>query len=325
MLSRVANSIYWMCRYMERAENIARFIDVNLNLQADAAAVDEQAQWSPLILTTGDQDLFEEKEHSYTKKEVLDFLTFDRDYLNSIVSCVAFARENARTIREIISSDIWEHLNDFYHEVTAVKTHKTIAKDPHKFYNVIRMGNHLFAGLMDCTMNHGEPWNFARLGTMLERADKTSRILDVKYFMLLRQIELVNSPTDNIQWLSVLRSASAFEMYRKEVHQVTPTDVADFLIFSREFPRSIHHCVGKAKESLRRICGSDLTPAAHNAERQLGKLMARLEYTDIREVIKMGLHEFLDALQIQLNLVDTAVGVAFFNVTPPQQDESDQQ
>ena len=317
MLSRVANSIYWMCRYIERAENVARFIDVTLNLQADDVENDEVSQWSPLIMTTGDQIIFEEKDLSYTKEDVLHFLTFDDEYPNSILSCLAMARENGRTIREIMSPEMWEHLNNFYLELINPHSQTMALEDPHRFYDIIKMRSHLFTGLMYSTMSHGEAWNFARMGMMLERADKTSRILDVKYFMLLRQVDLINSPTDNIQWISVLRSTSAFEAYRKEMHQVTPTNVADFLIFDKYFPRSIYHCVEKANASLQRIYGNLNRKNNTLAEKQLGRLLAKLEFADIEEVIDSGLHEFLDTLQKDLNKTDEQIGISFFNIKPP--------
>ena len=315
MLSRVANSIYWMCRYIERAENVARFIDVNLNLLLDMPS-EEDRQWSPLIMTTGDHELFESTDRVYNQEEVTWFLTFDRDNPNSIISCLSAARENARTIREIISSEMWEHLNNFYLELIQEDSIKMALNDPNRFYLIIKMRSHLFTGLMDSTMSHGEAWNFARIGMMMERADKTSRILDVKYFMLLRQADLVNTPIDNIQWIAVLRSASGFEMFRKEMHHVTPHNVADFLIFNRLFPRSIFHCLEKALICLHRISGSPYGSATNKAEKGLGRLMADLQYTDIDEVIDRGLHEFLDDLQTRLNLLGITIGTTFFNIKP---------
>ncbi|TKB08622.1 alpha-E domain-containing protein [Desulforhopalus sp. IMCC35007] len=315
MLSRVANSIYWMCRYIERAENVARFIDVNLNLLLDMPA-DEKEQWSPLIMTTGDQEIYEKTEQNYTQEEVIWFLTFDRTYPNSILSCVSAARENARSIREIISSEMWEHLNNFYLELIKEDAIKMAIHDPNRFFKIVKMRSHLLTGLLDSTMSHGEAWNFARIGMMVERADKTSRILDVKYFMLLPEASLVNAPIDNIQWISVLRSASAFEMYRKEFHRITPQNVANFLIFNRLFPRSIYHCLSKAQVCLHRITGSPIGASTSPAEKRLGRLMADLEYTDIHEVIDSGLHEFLDSLQTKLNLLGGDIGTTFFNIRP---------
>lgn len=318
MLSRVANSIYWMCRYIERAENVARFIDVNLNLLLDLPT-DDKEQWSPLIKTTGDLALYEKKEKVYNQEEVIWFLTFDRSYHNSILSCVSSARENAKSIREIISSEMWEHLNNFYLELIQEESIKMAIQDPARFFKIIKMRSHLFTGLLDSTMSHGEAWNFARIGMMIERADKTSRILDVKYFMLLPQVGLINTPIDNIQWISVLRSASAFEMFRKEFHQVKPANVADFLIFNRSFPRSIYHCIEKAQICLHRISGSPLGVSSNAAEKRLGRLKADIEYTDIDEVIESGLHEFLDDLQTQFNHIGGTIAETFFNIEQKQE------
>ncbi len=324
MLSRVANSIYWMCRYIERAENVARFISVNLNLLLDMPMA-KGNDWEPLVMTTGDQALFEKHYSDYDKEQVIRFLTFDRDYPNAILTCLAGARENARSIREIISSDMWEHLNNFYLELADEGSPDFALADPHRFFKIIQMRSHLFTGLMDCTMSHGEAWNFARIGMMLERADKTSRILDVKYFMLLPRADLVNTPFDNIQWSAVLKSASALEMFRKCHHQVTPRNVADFLIFDDAFPRSIRHCVTKAKICLQRINGSSSGLPQNASEKQLGRLEADLTYTDIDEVIDQGMHEYLDGLQTRLNQVDMAIGTTFFNIKPMAESTNQEQ
>jgi len=324
MLSRVANSIYWMCRYIERAENVARFIGVNLNLLLDMPS-EKDKHWLPLVMTTGDQALFEKEKSVYDQEAVISFLTFDRTYPNSILSCLSAARENARSIREIISSEMWEHLNNFYLELIKAESIKMAMEDPDRFFNIIKMRSHLFTGLMDCTLSHGEAWNFARIGMMIERADKTSRILDVKYFMLLPGADLVNTPIDNIQWIAVLKSASAFEMYRKEFHHIIPRNVANFLIFDKQFPRSIYHCISKAQIYLHRITGSPNGAVTNSTEKQLGRLMADLEYTDIDEVIDAGLHEFLANLQDRLNTMGGTIGTTFFNLPPQVQSKTTEQ
>lgn len=324
MLSRVANSIYWMCRYIERAENVSRFISVNLNLLLDLPS-ERDKHWEPLVATTGDHEVFGKNYNDYTEEEVIRFLTFDREYSNSILSCLAAARENARSIREIISSEMWEHLNNFYLELAHPQSQHFALHDPHRFFKIIQMRSHLFTGLMDSTMSHGEAWNFARIGMMLERADKTSRILDVKYFMLLPEADMVNTPMDNIQWMAVLKSASAFEMFRKEHHTINPRKVADFLIFDAQFPRSIRHCLFKSQVSLHRITGTSMGSAHNGAEKKLGRLVADLEYTDIDEVVEHGMHQYLDDLQTKLNQVDTAIGTTFFNIQPPNNNHRQEQ
>jgi uncharacterized alpha-E superfamily protein len=303
---------------------VARFISVNLNLLLDMPS-EQERHWEPLIMITGDQALFENSCPDCGQEAVIRFLTFDRNYPNSILSCLAAARENGRSIREIISSEMWEHLNNFYLELVDPQSTTMALSDPHRFFKIIQMRSHLFTGLMDCTMSHGEAWNFARIGMMIERADKTSRILDVKYFMLLPRADLVNSPIDNIQWTAVLKSASAFEMFRKEHHQITPRSVADFLIFDRHFPRSIRHCVNKSKICLQRINGGDSGSAPNAAEKQLGRLEADLAYGDIDEVIARGMHEYLDNLQVRLNQIDTAVGSSYYNIKPAPEAVSSEQ
>jgi uncharacterized alpha-E superfamily protein len=313
-----------MCRYIERAENVARFISVNLNLLLDLPS-EKDKHWEPLVAITGDHEVFGKNYNDYTEEEVIQFLTFDRDYFNSIISCLAGARENARSIREIISSEMWEHLNNFYLELADPASKRFALNDPHRFFKIIQMRSHLFTGLLDSTMSHGEAWNFARIGMMLERADKTSRILDVKYFMLLPEVEMVDTPIDNIQWMAVLKSASAFEMFRKEHHTINPRKVADFLIFDANFPRSIRHCLSKAQVSLHRITGSSTGTARNGAEKKLGRLVADLEYTDIDEVIEQGMHQYLDDLQTKLNLVGIDIGTTFFNLQPLPDNQNQEQ
>ncbi len=254
MLSRVANSIYWLNRYVERAENIARFIDVNLNLILDSPTGMTQ-QWDPLVKITGDASLFQERYGEVLPENVIQFLAFDRDYPNSILSCLQAARENARSVREVISSEMWEQVNAFYMMVTEAAPKQNLAS-LHDFFTQVKLASHLFAGIMDATMTHNEGWHFGQIGRLLERADKTSRILDVKYYILLPSVHDVGTTLDEIQWMSLLRSASAYEMYRKRQHRINPTVVAEFLILDRDFPRSIRFCFVNAERSLHEITGT---------------------------------------------------------------------
>jgi uncharacterized alpha-E superfamily protein len=311
MLSRVANSIYWMSRTLERAENVARFIDVNLNLMLDTEALDNN-QWEPLVITSGDRTLFETHYGAPTKESVMRFLTFDRTNPNSILSCVFAARENARSIREIISSEMWEQANRFFLLVREAASNDIIFRNPHDFYTEVKMASHLFDGIADATLSHSEPWHFLRLGEMIERADKTSRILDVKYYFLLPTLQGVGSTIDGVQWAALLRSASSFEMYRKRHRRITPERVANFLILDRYFPRSITFCVARAEESLRAITGTPHNFFSNRAEQRLGQLSSSLNYSKIEEIMASGLHEFLDSIQIRLNRVDDAVYETFF-------------
>jgi uncharacterized alpha-E superfamily protein len=225
MLSRVADSIFWMSRYIERAENVARFIHVNLKLSLDLG-MGTADQWAPLVYITGDQDQFAEKYGEANNRAVIDFLAFDSTNPNSIVSCLRAARENARTVREMISSAMWEEINKYFLSIRSAANNRAIFDSPFEFFNQVILSSQLVQGITDATMSHNEAWHFHRMGRLLERADKTSRILDVKYFILLPSAEDVGTAVDTIQWSALLESASALEMYRKEYGRITPQDVA---------------------------------------------------------------------------------------------------
>ena len=316
MLSRVADAIYWMTRYMERAENVARFVDVNMHLMLDLPADTEQ-QWEPLVNTTGDRAMFDEHFGDVTRENVIRFLTFDPDYPSSILGCAHSARENARSVREVISSEMWVQINRFYLQVRrAAFSDSTLMLAPHDFFQQVKIAGHTFEGVMDATMSHGEPWHFGRLGRFLERADKTSRILDMKYFILLPDVTYVGSPYDNIQWAALLRSASALEMYRKKHGRIVPRSVVEFLLLDAEFPRAVRYCVRRAEESLRAITGSSPGSYLNPAEQRLGRLRAELDFASTSEIMSRGLHEFLDDLQAELNLVGSDLREAIFALRP---------
>jgi uncharacterized alpha-E superfamily protein len=187
-----------------------------------------------------------------------------------------------------------------------------MAEEAAAFLSHLKKACHLFTGITAVTMTHGEGWHFAQLGFHVERADKTSRILDVKYFILLPRPDYVGTPYDSLQWAALLRSASAFEMYRKRYRQITPMHVASFLILDREFPRSTHYCLVRAEEELHAITGTPVGAFANLAEQRMGRLRAELDYTDIKEIIQTGLHEYLDGFQAKLNEVGAAIHETFF-------------
>jgi len=317
MLSRVADSIYWMSRYVERAENVARFIEVNLQLMLDAPTGEGQ-QWEPLVNTTGDLEAFTKRHGKATQPDVIHFLTFDAENPNSILSCVRAARENARSIREIISSEMWLQLNKFYLMVTAAAENSSAESNPHEFFAEVKSASHLFNGVAAATMTHGEPWHFFQVGLTLERADKTSRMLDVKYFILLRSVQDVGTPFDDIQWAAVLRSASAFEMYRKRYGRIAPKRVVEFLLLDREFPRAIHFCLLAARGSLHAISGTPPGMFRHAPEKLLGQLCSDLSFTGVDEIINSGLHEYLDNLQTRMNQVAAGIYETFFALKTPK-------
>ncbi|MCC6579652.1 MAG: alpha-E domain-containing protein [Phycisphaeraceae bacterium] len=333
MLSRVANAIYWMSRYVERAESIARFIDVNLNLMLDLPGTPMNhgtaegltggltgggagGQWGPLIDVGGDREAFFLKYDAATEANVRQFLTFDRDNPNSILSCLWHARENARSVREAISSEMWEQLNMAHLMIRDARAPACAQNDPHDFYASVKIASHLFCGLTDTTMSRNESWHFARMGRLIERADKTSRILDVKYFILLPTPDYVGTPYDSIQWSALLKSASALEMYRKQYRVLTPEKVVEFMVLDRQFPRAMRHCVNGAEQSLHEITGTPTGAFRNAAEQRLGRLLAELDYAGVEDLIAGGLHERLDRFQLQLNNVGDAIFQTFFALQP---------
>ena len=310
LLSRAADAVYWMARYIERAENVARFIDVNLHLQLDLP-LEPAHQWQPLIDTSGDAAVFRERYGHAEKRTVIKFLVLDGDNLNSVISCLRAARENARSIREIISSEMWEQVNSLY---LKIQSQMSLAESERlaELLRGIRLGCHMFEGITDATMSYNEAWHFLRLGRQLERADKTSRILDVKYFMLLPAANAIGTPYDDIHWSAVLKSVSGFEMYRKKYGRIVPRNIVEFLILDREFPRTIRHCLREADESLHTITGTPMGSCECPSECSLAPLRAELDYISVNKIVKDGLHEYLDALQARMNVLDDNLARDFF-------------
>jgi uncharacterized alpha-E superfamily protein len=314
LLSRVAEAVYWMGRYIERAENVARFIDVNQNLMLDLPRGFGE-QWQPIVDTTGDRAAFQERYGEATLANVVQFLAFDAENPNSIYSCVTAARENARSVRETISSEMWEQINSLY-LLIVMESRKPLALGLPEFCREVRMDCHLFQGIHHATMSHNEAWHFIRLGTSLERADKTTRILDVKYFILLPSLSDVGTPYDDIQWGAVLKSVSGFEMYRKCFGRILPERVVEFLLLDGEFPRAVRYCIGLADSSVHSITGTRPGAFSCSAERRLGLLRSELDYAQVEPILKTGLHEFFDALQLKMNTIDECIRGDFFAQRP---------
>ena len=314
LLSRVADSVYWMARYIERAENVARFIGVNLHLMLDLPS--GLNQWQPIVDTSGDALIFRERYGTATQENVIRFLAFDPQNLNSILSCVRAARENARSVRETISSEMWEQINSMYLLINSATTGQA-PESLAELFSSVRMASHLFQGVTDSTMSHNEAWHFIRLGRQLERADKTSRMLDVKYFILLPSVDYIGTPYDDIQWSAVLKSVSGFEMYRKRFGRIVPDRVVEFLLLDREFPRTILYSVRRADQSLHAITGTPMGAFSCVSEQQLGRLRAEIEFANAESILAAGLHEFLDSLQVRVNKIDECLLEDFFAQSLP--------
>ncbi|MCH2108750.1 MAG: alpha-E domain-containing protein, partial [Polyangiaceae bacterium] len=224
------------------------------------------------------------------------------------------ARENARTVRDVISREMWEELNALYLMVREARKSVAGPEDMAEFYERVKRAGFRYAGATDATMSHGEAWHFSQLGRMIERADKTSRILDVKYYILLPELGDVGSSVDQVGWTALLNSASALQMYRQRHHVITPRRVAQFLLLSNNFPRSIRHCVHRVQDSLHEITGTPIGSYRNQCERIVGMLRSGLDYAEMDEVMKSGLHEYLDELQTTLNDVGKCFSQNFFHL-----------
>jgi uncharacterized alpha-E superfamily protein len=309
LLSRVADSVYWMARYIERAENVARYIGVTLQLQLDLPLARAQ-QWQPLVDTGGDAEAFRERYGEATQSEVIHFLTYDECNPNSIVSCMRAARENARSIRETISSEMWEQINYMYLDLRDKKSMPEPGRLLDTFRD-IRFQCHRFQGVTDATMAHNEPFHFLRMGRMLERADKTSRILDVKYFMLLPSATYIGTSYDDIHWAAVLKSVSGYQMYCQQYGRLTPRSVVEFLVLDNEFPRAMHYCIRRAQDSLLRITGTPAGSTRFRSEQVIAPIVAELDSISVDQIIAQGLHEYLDTLQLNMNVLDSTLNEEF--------------
>jgi uncharacterized alpha-E superfamily protein len=341
MLSRVADSVYWMNRQIERAENVARAAETALDLALEGT-ISQGRLWNALVCTFGDQADFRLRHGQADQANVISFLAFDAANPNSIASCLCAARENARTVRDMISSAMWEEINKAHLEVQSAARRYGGWLHPREFLEEVKRASQLITGVADATMSHGEAWHFGRLGRLLERADKTSRVLDVETFFLQPAASAVAPPAggsdangravtsppvqtaaeppggDAVRWSAVLESASALEMYRKQYGAVSRRHVAEFLIFDRFFPRAMHFCLIKAEESLLAITGGSKGSYTNPAEQRLGRLRATLDYGAIDEVLAGagGLHGFLDGFQLRLNRASDAIHETFFAIRP---------
>ncbi len=305
MLSRVANTLYWMVRYVERADNLSRLIDVNQQLLLDYEKLDSERLrgfWQPIILSTGDEEEFSKIYDATGSVEVIRFLTDDPRNHNSITSCIALARENARTVRDQLSDEMWEELNSLYLFSRSSEASQLIASDPARFYENVRRSAVTFLGISASTFSRNEAWEFMDLGRHLERADKTTRFLDVSsYLPAVPEEGAESSGQEILHWSAILRSCGAMGAFRSAQREITAQSVVDFLIFDKYFPRSVRYCMEKVDRSLHRISGSPRGAFSNEAERESGRLLADLNFGSTEDVFKIGLHDYLDTLQGRFN------------------------
>jgi len=310
LLSRVAESLYWINRYLERAENISRFVEVSESMALDCPPGSAEP-WLPLVDASGDRNEFDQSYINKNPNDVISFLLKDRENPNSIISCICMARENARQIRDVITSEMWEQINSLYWSIQEGEAlwHQPAQEQLFE----IRRGCQLFYGVTDSTFSHDIAWHFSKLGRHLERADKTSRILDVKYFLLLPNLQEIGGAIDELQWISLLRSAGAYQMFRRsEQGSISPNAIASFLLLDPIFPRSVRFCLESVNQSLGTIQNSPISGKPNDLECLIGLLLSKWSFIRIDQLIKNGLHEAIDSLQIDLNKLNNLIHDFYF-------------
>jgi uncharacterized alpha-E superfamily protein len=317
MLCRTANELYWMARHIERAENTARLLDVTYRMsllpyEAIEPGLAWAEPWAVPLITSGLATSFYERFHELSAEGVLRYMILDSSNPSSIYCCLRAARESARSVRGAITSEMYEDLNSAWLEMRGYDYNRIQATGVSEFLDWVKMRSHLFRGVTFGTMLRDEAYHFIRLGTHIERADNTARILDVKYHTLLPSAADVGGAVDYYQWSALLRSVSGFESYRKIYSDViTPRRVAELLILRQDMPRSLHSCMNFIHETLETLCDDN----TREVERASGELHARLHYARTDDIIKFGLHEYLMEFVDRISLLSAEINRAFLAPT----------
>ncbi|MEY3046970.1 MAG: alpha-E domain-containing protein [Burkholderiaceae bacterium] len=306
MLSRLADHLFWMSRYIERAENTARMLDVQLQaamLPSEASSIN--AQWKTLLDLNELQEAYDKRYAKLSADKVLRFMLVDSSNPSSIFNCLERARENARAVRGVLTTDIWEVVNNIWLEARSMVKDGSFVKDPARVFEWVKLQSHLFRGVTIGTMLKDEAFYFVRTGTFLERADNTARILDVKYLMVQEDFE---ERADFYFWSSLLRSVSAYEIYRKVYRDsFTPVRIAELLIQRGDMPRSLIACLDELLVNLSHVS----SPGRQKALKQAGRIRSNLEYLSIDESFQEQMHEFLKQFVTQVNELGITISHEF--------------
>ena len=312
MLSRIADSLFWMARYMDRAENAARLLDVTYHMLLEQSQQTYELRWDSVIRITANLDLFYKRYEEATPDNVCHFLMFDEANHNSVVSCITNVRENARSIRDRMSREMWENVNGLYHRVRDMQRNQDAHDSVHTLCRDTILGSHAFNGITDSTLPHDEGWRFLQAGRAIERAENTARVVDVEYH------NLVQTPAGlghggHQQWMAVLKSVGAYEIYRRVYHSVIdPPNVAELLILHPQHPRSVRFNVAWLQSSLRAVSGAGPHSYANEAERLTGKLHDSLVYDRIQDVFARGLHVFLADVETTCRRIGEQIATTYF-------------
>jgi uncharacterized alpha-E superfamily protein len=311
MLSRVADALFWMSRYLERAGQVAMLLDVCFHLELDLHGVSAgpyELHWTALASILQQRLPPRIQNSSSPQAAVSHWLMFAADNPDSITSCVARARLNARSIRGAINSEMWRELNKLYWRLTDAAFVAQARESPYEFYQAVECGSALFQGLCDAASSRDEGWQFIQLGRLLERADKTLRIIDIQYHLLHDLADPGDASLSNLHWAGVLRSCRAYEAYQRlHVGRIEPDRVVDLLLLRPDFPRSVRFCLDAAAGALTAIEGMAPHRGLSQADRLLGRMLADLKFRDLAEVLADDLHDFLHGLLERCASVSRAV------------------
>jgi uncharacterized alpha-E superfamily protein len=314
LLARYADCIFWLARYVERAENLARILDVNETFSRDSRG---GQNWRSIVQLNSDEERFFASHEAAAAHNVVSFYVVDGDNPTSIVSTIRYARENARTLRPFISTEMWVQLNVFYNRLAELSAEDLIPGNLAALFTMIKEGCQTHTGITEGTFFRDQGWYFYQIGRYIERADQTTRLLDIKYHLLLPSVSDVGSPVDVSQWNALLRSAAGYHAYRRlHAASTTPARVAGFMLLNNAFPRSVHHCVREVGRLLGEVKSHHGLRGGNDAAEELDRLQVLLGTLEIRAILRSGLHEFLDSIQRQLMAVTRELSIAFFGYTP---------
>jgi uncharacterized alpha-E superfamily protein len=309
MLSRVADSLYWMGRYVERAEHTARLVSVELQLWLDQSPEMGAGRWRFLLEALNEPSA----DGPVDPTKLVNTLVFSRSNASSIVSCIASARENLRHVREQCSTRMWEQLNRLYLDVMDMRPEEEWILKSHDFFHLITEGAYLFHGITDATMSHGEGWQFIQLGRYVERADTLTTLLETHFRRMTTDFDHPVEGAEYLEWVGLLRDCVAFEAYcKKHTAEIRPMRVAEFLLLNPEFPHSIRFSVDRVNAALHLI--GDLTQrAAKLPTRIAGRLRAQISYSQIEEIIAEGVHTYLQNVRKDCKEIHGAINEIYFD------------
>jgi uncharacterized alpha-E superfamily protein len=310
MLSRVADSLYWMSRYLERAEHTARLIDVDLQLRLDQSPEAGAGRWLRLLEAS---QVPAPEDGKIDAASLTHVLTLDRTNPSSILSCVAAARENLRQVREQCSTEMWEQLNRLYLQVNSTTASEVWLLNTHVFFRAVQEGAHLFQGVTDSTMSHGEGWQYIQLGRFVERTDELARLIGTHFGRLPHPLDLAVESEEYLEWVGLLKSCAAFEAYCKTyTAEIRPLRVAEFLLLNPEFPHSVRFSVDRVHAAL--VAIGELTERkAEQPVRLAGRLCATLSFSQIEEIMAQGANAYVDSIRWQCGQAHTAIQQVYFD------------